>query len=118
MPTYSFVDVETREPVDVFLPFAQCPDYGDIIEHEGRQVEHIFAPECPEMSIKRDTRFVAWSLPPVVDHDGAPMGHWNPESIDFDRRKGSASYGQPLISSKSDIDKIEKESKGEIRYGV
>lgn len=117
MPTYAFECVDTGEPVDVYLEFSECPEYGEVIEHEGRRLRHVVAlPQTP-VSVKQHRRFVSWSLPPVVDFDGELTGNWDPDKVDYDRRPESPSFGQPVIQSTSDIANIEKQSKGEWQYG-
>lgn len=118
MPTYDFEDATTGEPVQVYIEsMADAPDIGKVIQVEGRSLKRVWRPEESrvQVSVPRDVRFVSQSLPPVVDSDGKPTGHWDPETK-YVKDRRSTDYGQPYVESKRDITALEKGSDGEFRY--
>jgi hypothetical protein len=67
MPVYEFEDARTGEPVEAFLPFAEAPEFGEVVSIEGRLLKRVVsAPQAPIV----DHGFV--SRQPARWHPDAP----------------------------------------------
>lgn len=119
MPTYGFKDLSSGETLDLYVDsIVDAPDVGDVIEVNGRRLERVWDLKDSRSSfhVSSSRQFVAQSLPPVVDSDGIPTGHWDPGKIDYVKDRRSTDYGQPVIDGPRDVQAIEKASDGEWVY--
>lgn len=87
MPCYCFVDEATGEPVEHYLPMAEAPRIGDVVEIEGRRLRRLVSPLQYDTENLERWRFESISAPPWAP--GAPS--YNPES------------GAPRFSSRAQV---------------
>lgn len=104
MPLYSFKDLDTGEPIELFYQMGQAPGLGEKIRHKGRHLQRLV--EAPMGRVKPEKRFKAYSQPHKDRHGNLPPGAIEAPHYDSD--------GVPVFTSKKEVDAYVAKSEGRV----
>lgn len=103
MPVYEFVEEGTGQPVEAFLPMAEAPEFGQVIELDGRKLRRVVSlPQPPCI----DKGFV--SRQPAKWHPDAPAHDEKGHAVFANRQQArefcKKNNGDGLASASFDVD--------------